>query len=80
MTDEPRPKVKAIEKMDDETFVKHWRARHAATNRMGMGDGPLSPTNVASLRRYHARLHTPAYFNAPRFGPGDPGHDHGSAE
>jgi hypothetical protein len=78
-TDAQRRVVKAIDTMDDETFLKHWHKSHAMPSRI-LSDETLSvekvrPEVFVSVRRYHERLHDSRYYNR-RLGPGDPGHDH----
>jgi hypothetical protein len=73
MTDKLIP----IEIMDDDVFLKHWRAYHALDeNTLGWDvDVEWTPSHITAMRGYHKLLHTRSHYSS-RAGSGHPGHEH----
>lgn len=71
------PKVKHIDKMDNETFLKHMNARHkgaAGLQHFGPSNVPGDRTEERLLRAMHKALHG----NPKNYGPFN--HTHGEAD
>lgn len=75
MGNEERPRIKAISKMDDETFLKHMDARHAgACGLQHFGKSNVTDDRAERiLRGRHEVLHSGHPYEAPN-------HTHGNEE
>lgn len=74
--EEERPKVKSIDKMDNETFLMHMNSRHkgaAGLQKFGKSNVP-GDTDEHLLRAMHRCLHDPRNEHMYH-----PNHNHGKA-
>lgn len=72
---EDRPVVKAAELMSEETFLKHFNARHTPLAKANKVFPSRERNNEKNLRQYHERVHRTGYEEMRRVN-----HDHRAVE